>query len=324
MTRKIKYILIIFPIIILSLLLLIMSNYFKTGFKSSFKSSGGKSVALVNGEKIKVSDFTERYEARKNYYIEKAGDDSFLDQASGKDNLNIDEYIKKTVLYEMIDYRIIEEDAKKLGIEVDSKVVDKKLADLKKDLGEKYKDEQKKLGVKDSFYKDKIMEQEFLKAHEKKVKSSFVVKDEELKNYYEEHKNEYYLAKISHILLKTEEEANQVYGELSENNFSELAKKYSKDQNSKESNGFLGEFKSGIFEKSVDEEIKKLNAGQISKPVKSKLGYHIIRVDEKKVQPFSDVKDSIKTDILNKKYKEYLKKLKDKAEVEINLEDIKS
>ena len=324
MTRKIKYILIIFPIIILSLLLLIMSNYFKTGFKSSFKSSGGKSVALVNGEKIKASDFTERYEARKNYYIEKAGDDSFLDQASGKDNLNIDEYIKKTVLYEMIDYRIIEEDAKKLGIEVDSKVVDKKLADLKKDLGEKYKDEQKKLGVKDSFYKDKIMEQEFLKAHEKKVKSSFVVKDEELKNYYEEHKNEYYLAKISHILLKTEEEANQVYGELSENNFSELAKKYSKDQNSKESNGFLGEFKSGIFEKSVDEEIKKLNAGQISKPVKSKLGYHIIRVDEKKVQPFSDVKDSIKTDILNKKYQEYLKKLKDKAEVEINLEDIKS
>ena len=132
------------------------------------------------------------------------------------------------------------------------------------------------------------------------------------------------MAKISHILLKTEEEANQVYGELSENNFSELAKKYSKDQNSKESNGFLGEFKSGIFEKSVDEEIKKLNAGQISKPVKSKLGYHIIRADEKKVQPFSDVKDSIKTDILNKKYKEYLKKLKDKAEVEINLEDIKS
>lgn len=168
------------------------------------------------------------------------------------------------------------------------------------------------------------MEQEFLKTHEKKVKGSFEVKDEELKNYYEEHKNEYYLAKVSHILLKTEEEANQVYGELSENNFGELAKKYSKDQNSKESNGFLGEFKSGIFEESVDEEIKKLNAGQISKPVKSKLGYHIIRVDEKKVQPFSDVKDSIKTEILNNKYQEYLKALRDKAEVKINLEDMKN
>ncbi len=225
MNKKIKYGLIVFPIIILSLLLLIMSNYFKTGFKSN----NGKSVALVNGEKIKISDFTKRYEARKNYYIEKAGDDSFLDQASGKNDLTIDEYIKKTVLDEMVDYKILEEDAKKLGIEVDSKVVDKKLADLKKDLGEKYKDEQKKLGTKDSFYKEKIMEQEFLKAHEKKVKGSFEVKDEELKNYYEEHKNEYYLAKVSHILLKTEEEANQVYGELSENNFGELAKKYSKD-----------------------------------------------------------------------------------------------
>ena len=320
MNKKIKYGLIVFPIIILSLLLLIMSNYFKTGFKSN----NGKSVALVNGEKIKASDFTKRYEARKNYYIEKAGDDSFLDQASGKNDLTIDEYIKKTVLDEMVDYKIIEEDSKKLGIEVDSKIVDKKFADLKKDLSDKFKDEQKKLGVKDSFYKDKIMEQEFLKAHEKKVKGSFEIKDEELKNYYEEHKNEYYLAKVSHILLKTEEEANQVYGELSENNFGELAKKYSKDQNSKESNGFLGEFKSGIFEESVDEEIKKLNAGQISKPVKSKLGYHIIRVDEKKVQPFSDVKDSIKTEILNNKYQEYLKALKDKAEVKINLEDIKS
>lgn len=128
MNKKIKYGLIVFPIIILSLLLLIMSNYFKTGFKSN----SGKSVALVNGEKIKASDFTKRYEARKNYYIEKAGDDSFLDQASGKEDLTIDEYIKKTVLDEMVDYKIIEEDAKKLGIEVDSKVVDKKLADLKK------------------------------------------------------------------------------------------------------------------------------------------------------------------------------------------------
>ena len=319
MNKKIKYGLIVFPIIILSLLLLIMSNYFKTGFKSN----SGKSVALVNGEKIKASDFAKRYEARKNYYIEKAGDDSFLDQASGKNDLTIDEYIKKTVLDEMVDYKILEEDAKKLGIEVDSKVVDKKLADLKKDLGEKYKDEQKKLGTKDSFYKDKIMEQEFLKAHEKKVKGSFEVKDEELKNYYEEHKNEYYLAKVSHILLKTEEEANQVYGELSENNFGELAKKYSKDQNSKESNGFLGEFKSGIFEESVDEEIKNLNAGQISKPVKSKLGYHIIRVDEKKTQAFSDVKDSIRNEILNKKYQDYLKNLKEKAEVEIKLNDAK-
>lgn len=317
--KKIKYVLIVFPIIILSLLLIIMSNY----FKKDFKSNTGKSVALVNGEKINSSDFSKRYEARKNYYIDKAGDDSFLEKASGKDNLTIDEYIKKTVLDEMIDYKIIEEDAKKLGIEVDNKLVDKKLAEIKKDLGEKYKEDQKKLGVKDSFYKDKIMEQEFLKEHEKKVKGSFDIKDEELKKHYEEHKNEYYLAKISHILLKTEKEANQVYTELSDDNFSELAKKYSKDIKSKESNGFLGEFKAGIFEESVDDEIKKLDAGQISKPVKSKLGYHIIRVDEKKIQPFNDVKDSIKTEILDKKYQEYLKNLKEKSDIKTNLEDMK-
>lgn len=320
MKKKIKYILIVFPIIILSILLLIMSNVFKTDV---FKTKSGKNLALVNGEEIKSSDFTKRYEARKNYYINKAGNESFLDKPSGKDNLTIDEYIKKTVLDEMIDYKIIEEDAKKMGIEIDSKIVDKKFADLKKDLGDKYKEDQKKLGIKDSYYKDKIVEQEYLKAHEKKVKGTFEVKDEELKKYYEEHKNEYYLAKVSHILLKTEKEANQVYGELSENNFGELAKKYSKDQNSKESNGFLGEFKSGIFEESVDEEIKNLNAGQISKPVKSKLGYHIIRVDEKKTQAFSDVKDSIRNEILNKRYKDYLKKLKEKAEVEIKLNDAK-
>lgn len=321
MKKKIKYILIVFPIIILSILLLIMSNVFKADI---FKSKNtGKTVALVNGEGIKSSEFTKRYEARKNYYIDKAGDESFLDKPSGKDNLTIDDYIKKTVLDEMVDYKIIEEDAKKMGIEIDSKLVDKKFAELKKDLGEKYKEDQKKLGIKDSYYKDKIVEQEYLKAHEKKVKSAFEVNDEELKKYYEENKNEYYLAKVSHILLKTEKEANQVYGELSENNFGELAKKYSKDQNSKESNGFLGEFKSGIFEESVDDEIKNLNAGQISKPVKSKLGYHIIRVDEKKTQAFSDVKDSIRNEILNKKYQAYLKNLKEKSEVEIKLKDAK-
>ena len=125
-------------------------------------------------------------------------------------------------------------------------------------------------------------------AFEKAVKKS--VTEEEIKNNYKPK------VKASHILLKDEEFAKEVKEKLNNGEeFAALAQQYSEDLNSKEQGGELSE--SAFLEKDTEfkEITYKLDAGQISEPVKSSSGYHIIKVIEKEeLKPFDEEKENIR------------------------------
>ena len=88
--------------------------------------------------------------------------------------------------------------------------------------------------------------------------------------------------KASHILVSTLEEANHVLSELKAGKeFSELARKYSSCPSGKNC-GDLGFFGKGQMIKEFEEEAFKMKVGAVSKPVKTKFGYHIIKVTEKR------------------------------------------
>ena len=83
--------------------------------------------------------------------------------------------------------------------------------------------------------------------------------------------------RASHILVGTEEEANQVLRELkSGSSFESLAAKYSKDPSSSAKGGDLGEFERGDFVPAFENAVFRLKPGQTSEVVKTPLGYHII------------------------------------------------
>ena len=83
--------------------------------------------------------------------------------------------------------------------------------------------------------------------------------------------------------------------------FGALAKKYSKDQGSKENGGDLGFFGRRMMVKEFDEAAFNLKPGEISKPVRTQYGYHIIKLIERKPFPsYEDDKEAIKTN-----YKQY-------------------
>lgn len=87
--------------------------------------------------------------------------------------------------------------------------------------------------------------------------------------------------RASHILVSTLEAANQVLDELKEgNDFEELAKKYSSCPSS-ENGGDLGLFSKGQMVKEFEDAAFSLKIGEISKPVKTQFGYHIIKVTER-------------------------------------------
>ncbi len=84
----------------------------------------------------------------------------------------------------------------------------------------------------------------------------------------------------SHILVKTEEEAKAIKAELdSGKSFEDLAKLKSMCP-SKKQGGNLGWFTHGMMVKEFEKSAFSMKKGQVSQPVKTQFGYHIIKVNE--------------------------------------------
>lgn len=161
-----------------------------------------------------------------------------------------------------------------------------------------------------------------------KVLGGTTVSEEEMKEFYDEQKENFKSPETvgaSHVLIKEEDEANKVYDEINDGlSFEEAAKKYSTCP-SKENGGNLGEFPKGKMVPEFEEAAFNMEIGEISKPVKSQFGYHIIKVNSKTeegISSFEEVKNQIEKQLLGMKQQEmYLNKtneLKEKYEVKTN------
>jgi peptidyl-prolyl cis-trans isomerase C len=123
-----------------------------------------------------------------------------------------------------------------------------------------------------------------------------------------------------HILVETEDEAKKILADLKKGgDFAAIAKEKSKDPGSKENGGDLGFFGKDQMVAEFADAAFKLNKGQLSEPVKSQFGWHIIRVDDKrKKQPpeFDKVKDQLQTFVQRRAQAEMITKLRDSAKIE--------
>lgn len=136
------------------------------------------------------------------------------------------------------------------------------------------------------------------------------ISDKEIEVYYEKNKKGINKdsIKVSHILVKTEEEAREVVKEIEKKeDFADLAKKYSIDTYTKDKGGDLGWYSRGELLPEAEEAAHSLSPGQISGPVKSQFGYHIIRLDEKKPaseQTLEDHREHVRTMLQMEKWKD--------------------
>ena len=140
--------------------------------------------------------------------------------------------------------------------------------------------------------------------------------EDDLKGYYEANKELVIPQKTytaSHILVDDEQKANDIYDEIEEGlDFKEAAKKYSKDP-SAASGGSLGTFPKGVMVKEFQDGLDSLEVGEISKPVKSQFGYHLIKLEDVNSvedKPFEEVRDQVyQTYLMVKRQEKYLEKL---------------
>ena len=140
--------------------------------------------------------------------------------------------------------------------------------------------------------------------------------EDDLKGYYEANKELVIPQKTytaSHILVDDEQKANDIYDAIEEGlDFKEAAKKYSKDP-SAASGGSLGTFPKGVMVKEFQDGLDSLEVGEISKPVKSQFGYHLIKLEDvnsAEDKPFEEVRDQVyQTYLMVKRQEKYLEKL---------------
>lgn len=147
-------------------------------------------------------------------------------------------------------------------------------------------------------------------------KENHAPSDEEINKYFDEHKNELVGKITSHILVKTEDEANAVIKEIEEGkSFEELAKEKSTDKASGAKGGELGVVNSSTpFVKEFLTALEELKEGEVSKPVKSQFGYHIIKVTGIK-DKVEDFKDEIVSKLSSKGYTKFLQELQKNAKI---------
>lgn len=148
------------------------------------------------------------------------------------------------------------------------------------------------------------------------------ITDDEIKEYFENNKASFdqeEQVEASHILVKDEKTANEVKKKLDDGeDFAKLAKEYSKDEANAESGGELGFFGKGKMVKEFEDKAFSMKVDEISDPVKTEHGYHIIKVTDKKEAKeakLADHKDEIKEQLFDQKLQtEYQTWLNEKKE----------
>jgi peptidyl-prolyl cis-trans isomerase C len=196
---------------------------------------------------------------------------------------------KKNLLDDMIVESLFLEDAVRKGVDKDREVKDV-LAEARK----------------------KIIIAKFVKTE---VDDKVRVTEDEMKTFYEEHKEEFKAPEMwraSHILVASEGEAKDILSELSQGKpFDELARAKSTDATSSRG-GDVGYFRKGQVVPEFENTCLGLSVGQTSGIVHTQFGYHIIKLTDKKdeaLEPYESAKPKIEGMLRLKKRNELFDKL---------------
>ena len=159
-----------------------------------------------------------------------------------------------------------------------------------------------------------------------KVLSEVTVVDEDAKKYYDENTEEFKkpeTVSAKHILVETEEVAKEIKSKIDNNELSfEVAAMENSTCPSKAQGGDLGVFGRGMMVPEFEDAAFALELNEVSEPVKTQFGYHLIKVEAKndaEVSSFEDVKEQIIAQLIQKaqekKYMELISQLEAKYDV---------
>ncbi len=304
-------------------------NAEKTAEKADEPAATGP-IARVNGVDVDREEFERKFKKMTSAFTKR-----------GKEiPAGLSQRYKESILKQLVDKELLNQEIKKQGVSV---------ADA--ELGSEFENYKKMFRTEENFtryLKSSDISVDTIKSnirHNLAVKmllekqGDLTVSEEDTKKYYEENKKRYEVkeqVRASHILIKVSDKDDDAKKAAAEKkakkvhklatakgaDFAALAKEHSEGP-TKSRGGDLSFFTRGRMVKAFEDAAFGMKVGQISAPVKTQFGWHIIKVVDKKEgkqRPYDEVKESITKLLKNKKSRrakaDLLKGLKAKGKVE--------
>lgn len=275
-------------------------------------------AAVVNGEIIYASELEGSI---------KAIAQQFGVDLNSKDGEKQRAEISRIVLDQLIDQRLILQEARRRNLLASDGQVDAQLADIKQNFPSErdFKDALEQRGLTVNELRNRVRASLTRQNLSANIPNATVT-NAEIEKYFQEHRRELdrpEQIRVRHILLESETEARFVLAKLKRGEtFQDLARQHSKDPGSKEQGGDLGLVSRGQLVGEFEQAAFALQAGQTSEIVKTQYGYHIIQVIERtspQAASLDKAREQIRSRLLASKqeaaFQEWLKQVKAQAKI---------
>jgi parvulin-like peptidyl-prolyl isomerase len=263
------------------------------------------SVAIVGGADITKAEFDALMDRARSAY---------KGQKREFPKVGTPEY--KTLQNQAVQYLVQQEKYRQAAADMDIKIEEKeinaRLEQVKKQyFGASQKEYEKNLkaqGLTDEQVRREVENQLISEKIYAKITEGVKVTDEDIQEHYEKNKKDYKVPssrEVRHILVSGKALADRLHSDLENGgNFAALAKRHSKDPGSKANGGKLT-VRKGETVPPFDKAAFSLKKGELSNPVKTTYGWHIIEalsdVKAPTTTPLKDVKEQIRQQLLQER-----------------------
>jgi foldase protein PrsA len=236
---------------------------------------------------------------------------------------------KRAFLEEYILLRkIILPQAKAAGVKIDESKIDSLVQQFKDQVtqmvyqGDKnaFEAKLKEYQVTDEDIRTLAEDDLYLKGYQDLKANELKPTDADLQKFYQEHPANFTTADVYHILVNSEDEAKKVKARiLAGEDFAKVAKEVSIDPSAKQNGGHLGEAPLSNYVSEFADAALKLPLGQISDPVKTQYGYHILKVVKRDTRPFAQMKQEARILYINSEKKAVWDQIMQQARAQANI-----
>ena len=252
-------------------------------------------AAVVAGQKISVEEVEEGVEDFKKT-------PEYEQLVAQGDAQAIERQYEQQLLSELIRAAVLTPEAEERGIEVGDDEIDERLQEIKDDYGSEaefekdLEDQHLTLEELRGFISDRILEEKL----KTEVTADLRPTEQELQAFYEENIDRFTETRTQHILVEDEATATRLADRLQraprsqvEDLFEDLAAEFSTDESNADDGGDLGHRPAGELVEPYERAAARLEEGDVSDPVQTEFGFHVIRVIDRRAAPFEEVSDQL-------------------------------
>ena len=307
-----------------------------------FATADLQAQGIYPGDAVRVNDETVSNQRFNGFYIEYRNTKGVAVGARG-DQLELLTQLRREAMDLIIEQALVGQAAEKAGIEADPAEVDKHIEELRSvyNSDDSFRMKLKDDGFTDESYRRHIARMTIAKIYLDQIRMDAAdFGDKELERYYKENEARLTLperVRVRHILLTwkpmgTQDDRAAIHKQMEPilerarngEDFAALATEFSDDYATKNSGGDTGLFPRGTMVPAFEEVAFALEPGEISDPVETVFGVHILRLEEhsaSRLMPLDEIREQLREHVREEKMEtavqEKIDELRAAADVEI-------